>query len=407
MGRELKIGILRETKDPPDRRVPLTPRQIVSLRKLYPYIEVYVQPGDIRCFSDKEYIELGIPVTEDLSNCDILLGVKEVDQATFIPGKKYFFFAHVGKKQDHNRDLLREMVDKKITLIDYEYLTTDNGERIVSFGRWAGIVGAYNGLMAYGMRTKKFYLNPAHQCHDLDEMWSLLPYISLDPGLKVLVTGNGRVSNGAGETLNAGNITRISPEDFLNSESDKPVFCMISPEYYTRHRDGKEFNFDHFITYPEEYESAILPYANKADIMITGHYWDPRSPVFFTGEDMKKSDFRISVIADISCDINGPIPSTLRVTTISDPFYGYNPYTGSEEPAFLKPGNITVMAVDNLPGELPRDASLDFGRQLIQNVLGELISETESTVIRRATILRDGRLTPQFEYLSDYLDYKL
>ena len=406
MGSELKIGILRETKDPPDRRVPLTPQQIVSLRTLHPYVDVYVQPGDIRCFSDREYRELGIPVTVDLSNCDILLGVKEVDQAVLIPGKKYLFFAHVGKKQDHNRDMLRVMAEEKITLIDYEYLTKDNGDRIVAFGRWAGIVGAYNGLMAYGMRTKKFFLKPAYQCHDLEEMWSGLPYLSLDPGLKIIVTGKGRVSGGAGETLKAANITQVSPEDFLNKKFDNPVFCMIGPEYYTRHSDGREFSFDHFVTYPEEYESAIQPFAKTADILITGHYWDPRAPVFFAGEDMKMSDFRISVIADISCDINGPIPSTLRVTTISDPFYGYNPFTGSEEPAFLKPGNITVMAVDNLPAELPRDASLDFGRQLIENVLNEILSDTGSEVIRRATILRDGILTPRFEYLRDYLDIR-
>ena len=155
--------------------------------------------------------------------------------------------------------------------------------------------------------------------------------------------------------------------------------------------------------------STNRPYCHLhrvTDLLITGHYWDPRSPVFFTREDMKNPGFRISVIADISCDVNGPIPSTLRVTSISDPFYGYNPQTESEEPAFMNEGNITMMTVDNLPGELPRDASVDFGNQLIDNVLQELLSETESPVIERATILKEGRLTPGFGYLQDYLHLK-
>jgi len=138
-------------------------------------------------------------------------------------------------------------------------------------------------------------------------------------------------------------------------------------------------------------------------LLITGHYWDPRSPVFFSKDDIKKSGFRITVIADISCDINGPIPSTLRASTISDPFYGYNPRLETEEPAFSRPENITVMSVDNLPGELPRDASTDFGMQLMQNALHDLFSETESPMIERATILKFGKLTPTFNYLNDYL----
>jgi len=182
-----------------------------------------------------------------------------------------------------------------------------------------------------------------------------------------------------------------------------PVVTSIGPEYYTRHKRGSQFSFSHFISHPEEYESAFLPFTSVADILITGHYWDSRAPKFFTREDIKQKDFRISVIADISCDINGPIPSTLRASTISDPFYDYNPLTGTEEPAFSRPGNITVMAVDNLPGELPRDASFDFGRQLMHNVLHELFTEPESQVILRAVILNKGKLASGFSYLSDYL----
>ncbi len=403
MERVIKIGILRETKDPPDRRVPLTPLQIISLKEKYPYVDFFLQPSDIRCFSDQEYSDHGIHLKEDMGDCNILLGVKEVDPSTLVYGKKYLFFAHVGKKQPQNRGMFLEMSKKNITLIDYEYLTTDNGARIVAFGRWAGIVGAYNGLRAYGIRTKRFSLKPAHECLDLGEMWSGLRHVNPDPGLKILITGEGRVANGAAETLGMCNIRKVQPDEYITREFSTPVFCQIGPDYYTRHKSNQQFSFAHFVSNPAEYEPAILPFTRVTDLLITGHYWDPRSPVFFTGEDMKKPEFRISVIADISCDVNGPIPSTLRVTSISDPFYGYNPHTESEEPAFMREGNITMMTVDNLPGELPRDASVDFGNQLIENVLQELTSETETPVIERATILKEGRLTPGFEYLQDYL----
>ncbi len=404
MPRTLKVGILRETRNPADRRVPLTPPQIVALEELYPNVEFFVQPSDFRCYSNEEYEYLDIPLKEDLRECDILMGVKEVDKRTFIPGKTYMFFAHVAKKQPHNLDMFRAMAENKLGFIDFEYLTTDEGQRVVAFGRHAGIVGAYNGLRARGIKTNKFKLKPAYQCHDLDEMWAGLRLIELKAGLKILLTGDGRVAHGAIETLGVANVVQVSPHDYLNREFDVPVFCQIKPEHYTRHKDGLKFNFSHFAKSPWEYESTFLPYAGVTDILITGHFWDPRSPVFFTKDDMKKPEFRISIIADISCDINGGIPSTLRATTISDPFYSYNPILEAEEPAFSRLSNVTVMSIDNLPGELPRDASLDFGKQLMGSVLHDLLSEIESPMITRATILKSGRLTPRYDYLNDYLN---
>jgi len=279
MYQSVKIGILRETKNPPDRRVPLTPPQIVALQELYPYVEFFVQPSDNRCYSDEEYDYLDIPLKEDLKDCDILLGVKEVDKRTFIPGKTYLFFAHVAKKQPHNRDMFRVMSEKKIRLIDYEYLTTEKGQRVVAFGRHAGIVGAYNGLRARGIKTNKFKLKPAYQCHDLDEVWAGLRLIEFVPGLKVLVTGEGRVSNGAMETLNICNIVQVTPEEFLTKDFDIPVVCQIGPQHYTRNKKGLPFTFKDFTKSPGDFESAFLPFTKVTDIFITGHFWDPRSPV--------------------------------------------------------------------------------------------------------------------------------
>lgn len=403
MGKTLRLGILRETRNPADRRVPLTPPQIVALEELYPNAEFFVQPSDFRCYSNEEYEYLNIPLKEDLRDCDILMGVKEVDKRTFIPGKTYLFFAHVAKKQLHNHEMFMAMSENKNGLIDFEYLTTDEGIRVVAFGRYAGIVGAYNGLRARGIKTNKFKLKPAYQCHDLDEMWAGLRLIDLKPGLKILLTGNGRVSGGVIETLGVASVVQVEPADFLHREFNVPVFCQIGPQHYTRHKDGHKFNFHHFVNNPKEYESAFLPYAKVAEILMTGHFWDPRSPVFFTKEDMKNPGFRISIIADISCDINGAIPSTLRSTTISDPFYSYNPYLEVEEQAFSRLTNVTMMSIDNLPGELPRDASLDFGRQLMGNVLHDLLMENESPMITRASILKNGELTSRYEYLNDYL----
>ena len=403
MEKTLRVGILRETRNPPDRRVPLTPPQIILLEENYPNVEFFVQPSDYRCYANEEYEYLDIPMREDLRDCDILMGVKEVDKRTLIPGKTYLFFAHVAKKQPHNQEMFREMANKNISFIDYEYLTTDNGQRVVAFGRHAGIVGAYNGLRARGIKTNKFKLKPAYQCRDLDEMWAGLRLIELKPGLKILLTGDGRVAQGAMETLRVANIEQVSPDDYLNRIFDVPVFCQIGPEYYTRHKEGKKFNFSHFTKFPQEYESTFLPYSTVTDILITGHFWDPRSPVFFSKEDMKKPEFRINVIADISCDINGPIPSTLRATTISDPFYAYNPYIEIEEVAFSRLTNVTVMSIDNLPGELPRDASLEFGKQMINSVLHDLLSGIESPMIQKARILENGKLAPGYAYLNDYL----
>ncbi|HVN57656.1 MAG TPA: NAD(P)-dependent oxidoreductase [Bacteroidales bacterium] len=403
MEKRLKIGILRETKNPPDRRVPLTPPQIITLEEIYPDVEFFVQPSDSRCYSDEEYDYLGIPLKEDLRECDILLGVKEIDKRTFIPGKIYMFFAHVAKKQPHNREMFREMASRNLTLIDYEYLTTEKGQRVVAFGRHAGIVGAYNAIRARGIKTNRFRLKPAYMCHDLDEVWAGLRLIELLPGLKILVTGEGRVSSGAMETLHVLNLVEVTPDEFLNKQFDVPVVCQIGPQHYTRHKKNHPFTFSHFVKHPDEFESAFYPFARVTDILVTGHYWDPRSPVFLTLDDMRQPDFKISIVADISCDVNGPLPCTVRASTIADPFYSFNPLTATEEQAFSKLSNITVMAVDNLPGELPRDASQDFGKQLMQNVLHDLITNRTSPMIRRATIIEDGNLTQHYNYLDDYL----
>ncbi|MBU8891601.1 MAG: NAD(P)-dependent oxidoreductase [Bacteroidales bacterium] len=405
MTKKIKVGILRETKNPPDKRVPVTPLQVVKLTEQFSNVEVYVQPSDIRCYTDEEYQYLDLNMKEDLSDCDILLGVKEVDPKTFIADKTYMFFAHVAKKQPYNRGLLQEVIKKGIQLVDYEYLTDKDNQRIVAFGRWAGIVGAYNGLRARGIRTDQFELKPAHHCKDMDEMYAGLKKTKLKKK-KILVTGGGRVAMGAMETISQLNIREVTSDEFLNQEFDEPVLCRIDPEHYVQHKGGMQFNLRHFFKHPEEYKSAFKPYTKVTDIFIACHFWDPKSPNFITKEDYLDPDFKITVIADVSCDVDGPIASTVKASTIAEPFFGYNPKTGKEEPPFINPKNVTVMSVDNLPGELPRNASSDFGSNLIDKVYPSLFGNDDNGIIERASIAKGGKLTERYSYLKDYLEGK-
>jgi len=398
-----RLGIIREGKIPPDNRVPLTPKQCKEAQEKFRNVEVVVQSSNMRCFSDEDYKKAGIPVQDGLTDCDVLLGVKEVPVNDMIPGKIYFFFSHTIKKQEYNRKLLQTILEKNIQLIDYEVLTDKNGFRIIGFGRFAGLVGAYNGLRAYGLCHRIFDLKPAHKCDGLEEMRYQLNQINLPP-VKITVTGDGRVAGGSLEILNHLKITQLSPEKFLNANNpEEPVFTQLSPGDYVRRKDGPEFNLNHFFKHPGMYENAFLPYTKTTDILIAAAYWDPKSPVLFTAEDMRRDDFRIRVISDITCDIEGSIPSTKRAATIAEPFYDYNPDTEKPEPPFSSEKNITVQAVDNLPNELPKDASQDFGRNLIDKVFPSLFGKDNDGIIERASITKNGKLTERFSYLKDFV----
>lgn len=398
----MKIGIIREGKIPADNRVPLTPQQCAEVQQTFNGVEVVVQSSTKRCFSDDEYREKGIRVVDDISDCDVLLGVKEVPEDNLIPGKIYFFFSHTIKEQEYNRKLLQTVLKKRIQLIDYETLTDQNGERIIGFGRFAGLVGAYNGFRALGLRSRTFDLKPAHKCSGLDEMLSELNKVNI-PAVKIAVTGNGRVAGGVLEILEFLNIEQFVPEQFLKAENPGvPVYAQLLPEHYVTRKDGERFGLKHFFGNPEMYENAFLPFAFSTDMLIAAAYWDPKSPVLFTEDDMRNSNFKITVISDITCDIDGSVPSTKRASTIEEPFYDFNPVTGKVDEAFSSESNITVQAIDNLPNELPKDASEDFGRNLIDKVFPSLFGNDNSGIIKRASITKDGKLTQKYSYLKDF-----
>ena len=400
----MKAGILREGKMPPDKRVPLTPQQCIEVQKKFPNVLIKVQPSSVRSFKDSEYSDLGIKLQENLNDCDVLLGVKEVRINDFIENKIYLFFSHTIKKQEYNRNLLQTVLARKVQLVDYEVLTNKEGFRVIGFGRFAGLVGAYNGLRTFGLREKLFDLKPAHLCNDLVEMYSELDKIELPP-IKIAVTGDGRVAGGVLEVLEHLKIERISPQNYLNERKQtNPVYTQLLPGNYVQRKDGNTFELMHFFNNPEMYENAFQHFAKSTDLLIASAFWNPKAPVLFTVEDAKQDDFRISVISDITCDIEGSIPSTKKASTIDDPFYDYNPETGELETAFSNMKNISVQAVDNLPCELPKDASLDFGRNLIDKVFPSLFGDDEDGVIERASITKDGKLTERFSYLQDFAD---
>ncbi len=399
----MKIGIIREEKQPHDKRVPFTPVQCKQLMEVFSELQIVVQPCDYRCYTNEEYKAHGIALSDDLSDCDVLMGIKEVPKDFLLEGKKYLFFSHTIKKQPHNKALLQTILKKKVTLIDYECLTDTQGNRVIGFGRYAGIVGAYNGVMAYGLKYGLFKLKAANLSHDKKELFQALDQISL-PNIKIIVTGGGRVANGAIETMGALNIRKVTPYEFLNYSFREPVYVQLHSHDFYKSKDGAPWSQFDFYQHPENVQCVFTEqgsYASMCDLLVHCTYWDPRSPVLFTKAEMRDPGFHVSVIADVTCDINGSIPSTVKASTIEDKFYGYNPLTEELVAAFA-PGCITVMAIDNLPCELPRDASEGFGKHLYERVVPILIGKDDG-LIERATIAKDGKLTERFQYLTDYV----
>lgn len=399
----LKIGIIRERKQPSDARVPLTPLQCAQVQEKWP-VQIVVEPSPVRAFKDNEFEQLGIDLQNDLSDCDLLLGVKEVPVEALIPGKTYLFFSHTIKKQPYNRHLLQAILEKKIRLIDYEVLTDEKGGRLIAFGFYAGVVGAHNGIWTYGKRTNLFELPRMYAAHDYAEVKEAYRHIQWPP-LRIVLTGSGRVASGAIRNLHDMGISQVSPADYLHKTYDKPVFTQLFAQDYVQLRGQKGlFNKAHFYANGQEYESIFAPYTHCTDIFINGIFYDPAAPAFFTREEMTRPDFRIQVVADVSCDIvpDSSVPCTLRPSTIADPVYGYEPRTGKETAPYQKDA-VDVMAIDNLPSELPRDASQFFGNQLIDNILPELLHSEARAVISRGTIADAGLLTAHFSYLHDYV----
>ncbi len=396
----MKIGIIREEKFPFDKRVALTPWQCQEIVNKYKTVDLVVMSSQHRCYSDHMYSSLGIQVVDNLENCDILIGIKEVPVGFLISNKTYIFFSHTIKAQKYNMGLLLKMINMNIRMIDYEILKDQNGKRLIGFGRYAGVVGAYNAFLCHGLKREIFKLRPAYLCNDRFDMEKELNKVKLNRE-KIIVSGKGRVGRGILEIIKLLGIKEVSKHDFIYKKYDEPVYVHLDFLDYYERLDGEKSSRNDFYNNTQNYKSVFMRFANVGDIFIAGHYYSQGSPYLFTKEDAKDNKFNLSVIADISCDINGPVASTIRSSKISEPIYGYNPDSEKEDD-FMKEGIIAVMAVDNLPCELPKDASDDFGTEFINNIMPLLVNGNSKT-IKDATICENGKLNSDFLYLKDFI----
>ncbi|GAB5401372.1 MAG: NAD(P)-dependent oxidoreductase [Aureisphaera sp.] len=399
----ITFAIIKERKNPPDRRVVFSPEKCQEVIQQYPDAKIVIESSDIRIFPDAAYRDHGLEVSDDISTAEVMLGVKEVPIEALLPNKKYFFFSHTIKKQPYNRKLLRAILDRKIELYDHETIIKENGARLIGFGRYAGLVGAYNGFRLMGLRDGLFNLPKVEHLADLNAVKQELDKISL-PNIKILLTGTGKVAIGAKEILDHLQIREVTDEAYLTQDFNEPVYCRADVTEYVRRSDGKPMDKYAFYADPSGHESDFMQYAAVSDFFIAGHFYGDGAPFLFTREDAKKPEFKINLVADVSCDIDGPVASTIKPSTIADPFYGYDPVSESEV-SIDSPGAIGVMAVDNLPCELPKDASEGFGDMFMEHVIPAFFNNDSDGILERARMTTsEGTLTDRYSYLQDYVD---
>ena len=400
----MKFGIIKERKNPPDRRVVFTPDELVRLKNEHPNAQIKVESSDIRIFTDAQYSEAGIEVSTDVSDCDVLFGIKEVPVDSLIPNKKYFFFSHTIKKQLHNRKLLQAILKKNIELYDHETIVDSHYKRLIGFGRYAGIVGAYNGFRAFGIKFELFSIPKAETLSGKEALVAKLKRQILPP-IKIVLTGNGKVGNGAKEILDAIKIKEVSVENFLSKIYSEPVYVQIDVLDYNKRIDGKISDKEDFYDNPQEYVSYFERFTKVSDMFIAGHFYANDAPQILTREMLLSKDCKIKIVADISCDVNGPIASTIKASTIAEPFFGYLPAEDSEVP-YTHPAAIVVMSIDNLPCELPKDASEGFGEMFMEHVIPAFFNNDIDGILQRAKMTENGKLTERFQYLQGYVDGK-
>ncbi len=395
------IGLIKEGKIPPDFRVALTPKQCLILKN--EGWNILVESSQVRCYKDEEYEALGIEVVKEMDSCDVLIGIKEVPVDQLIPNKTYLFFSHTIKKQIYNKRLLQNILAKHIRLIDYEVLTDQDNERLIAFGNDAGIVGTHMGIQAYGRRTGAFSLPNMESFPHYTDAVKVYKTIKWPP-IRVVLTGKGRVGTGAAMVLDDMGFKRLSTNDYLTQQYNYPVYTQIDCLDYVESPDGKLFTKQDYYTDPKHFKMIFKKYLAVSDVFINGIFWDNRSPAFFTLDELNEDYFNLKTLADISCDIapRSSVPTTVQPSTITNPVYGYDkknfclcdPYTEH---------SLDVMAVDNLPNALPRDASESFGKKLMKYILPEFIKD-ESTILEGGTIAKDGKLTSKYEYLEDFVE---
>lgn len=430
------IGLRREDKSIWERRVPITPEAAEKLKKEHD-VETWVQPSPTRAITDAEFASRGARLKEDLSPCDVVFAVKEIPVEHFRPKGVYVFFSHVIKGQPYNMPMLKDLMDKGCTLIDYEKVTDDKGRRLIFFGRHAGAAGAVETLHALGKRlalegapTPLEGIEQAYKYPNLAAAKDAVRKAGRkirEEGLPkeiaplvIGVAGYGNVGQGTLEVLNELPVIHVDPaglETLLKpgNHDPKAIYCAtFKEEHSVASKEGKPFDLAHYYANPSQYASVFDRYWPKLTALINAVYWDSKYPRLVTKSSLAdKANLaasRLKVIGDVSCDIEGSIEATVKSTEIEEPCFVYNPETGETQDGFAGPG-VVIMAVDILPSELPVDSSHAFCQALAGYVpaiaKADYTKEFEEldlpAEIKRAVIVHKGRLTPSFAYLSAHV----
>jgi saccharopine dehydrogenase (NAD+, L-lysine forming) len=433
------IGIRREDKNIWERRTPIIPEHARILREQY-YVTIYAQPSENRVFVNDEYRNAGVVVSDDLYPCDVIFGVKEMALDFFQSKKTYIFFSHTTKGQEYNMPMLRRIMDVGATLIDYEKITDDQGNRRIFFGPYAGMAGMTDSFWALGKKLEyEGIQNPfsviqqAYSYNDLEDIEKSLKDVAeyiTNQGLPdsmvpfvVGVAGYGHVARGVKRILNHLPFIKVKAQD-LETLANSPdiskhhVYRVVFEEKdmveLKEPEPDKEFDVQDYYHNPGKYKGIFSSYLPHLSMFINAIYWDERYPRLLTVENArelwKSGNRKLKVVGDLSCDIGGSVEINTHVTDPGNPIYVYNPETGETVDGYQGEGYI-VLAVDNLPAELPKPSSMDFSKSLML-LIPDLASCDFShsfknlhlaEMIKRAIIVHKGMLTPNYHYLKDYL----
>lgn len=418
------IGIRREDKHIWEKRIALSPEDCAKLIKRG--VNIILQPSSIRCFSDKEYIRVGAQIKEDLQECDFLLGVKEMPKEFIQPNRAHLFFSHTIKGQPYNMPLLKEILDKNATLLDYERIVDENNRRLIAFGRFAGLAGVIDTLSLLGKRWQsKKIVNPlvnilfSMQYKAFGEARQAVLQIenslkSLDRPLKIALIGNGNVSHGVQEILRLLPLAKVSPEELKKEDCPNLAYAIFEEKDFVVPKNPEQpFELQDYYNNPQKYSACFEQYLPYLDVVINTIYWDARYPRLVTNEALqslfsKNPSPRLEVIGDISCDIEGAMQCTVKCTTPGSPSFVFDPMTKAITDGWEGKG-VAVLAVDTLPCEFPLDASIYFSEKLIPLLLEIIQADLSGTLeesklpscIIPSVIVWKGKLTPQYQYLQE------
>ena len=428
-----RIGVRREDKSRWERRSPLTPDH-VRLLKGEQGILTAVQPSDIRIFDDQDYVDAGAAIDEALDGCPVVLAVKEIPLDQLHDDTAYLFFSHTIKGQAHNMPLLQALLDGRCTLIDYERITDDEGRRLVFFGRHAGLAGMVDTLWAFGerlraegMKSPFDAIRPAHTYATLDDVRNA----AFELGERILAdglpseiepvvfgfAGYGNVSMGAQEIFDLLPHIEVAPNEMASAVAggtelgNRLIKVVFREEHLARPIDGGAFDLDRYYAEPDAFEARFETWLPDLTVLVNCIYWDARYPRLITKDALERlyagGDARLKVIGDITCDVEGSIECNVRTTDQDDPIYTYRPGDQAVEDGATEDG-VTVLAVDNLPCELPHDASNQFGDMLMPFLPALAACDFSKSfddlelppALKRATIVHRGQLTPDYLYLD-------